>query len=81
MSNSIRLEDQPDVVTEWSSANNTYRFTCVAPGEWEVHRAHDLDYVAHLRRDGDLYDFRVEEGNPVASGRTLSLSDLEDLLL
>lgn len=81
MSSTIRLEDRPDVVTEWSSANNIYRFAYVAPGEWDVHRAHDIGYVAHLRRDGDFYDFRGEDGNPVASGRTLTLGELEDLLL
>ncbi|WP_136055874.1 hypothetical protein [Microbacterium sp. K24] len=78
---SIQLEDLPDRVTEWSSANNTYRFTYVAPGEWDVHRAHDIDYAAHLTREGDKYHFRVEDGNPAASGRTLSLEELEDLLL
>ncbi|WP_223625679.1 hypothetical protein [Microbacterium sp. EST19A] len=78
---SIQLEDLPDRVTEWSSANNTYRFTYVAPGEWDVHRAHDIDYAAHLRREGDKYEFRVEDGNPAGSGRVLSLSELEDLLL
>lgn len=78
---SIQLEDLPDRVTEWSSANNTYRFTYVAPGEWDVRRAHDIDYAAHLRRDGDEYHFSVEDGNPAGSGRTLTLSELEDLLL
>jgi hypothetical protein len=81
MTSSIILEDQPDRVTEWSSANNTYRFTNVASDRWDVHRAHDLDYVAHLSREGDLYSFRVEEGNPAASGRVLSLSELEESLL
>lgn len=81
MSNSITLDDHPDRVTEWSSANNTYRFTNVAPDAWDVHRSHDLDYVAHLRRSGEFYDFEVEEGNPAATGRTISLSDLEKLLL
>lgn len=83
MSDSIHLEDLPDRVTEWSSANNTYRFTWVAPGEWDVRRAHDIDYAAKLQRDGDgdRYHFRDGDGNPAASGRTLSLAELEDLLL
>lgn len=81
MSDSIRLDDHPDRVTEWSSANHTYRFTNVAPGTWDVHRAHDIDYAAHLRRSGDMYDFEVEEGNPAATGMTISLGDLEKLLL
>lgn len=81
MSDSITLEDLPDRVTEWSNANNTYRFTNVASGVWDVHRAHDIDYVAHLRRSGDLYDFEVEEGDPAGSGLTISLDDLKKLLL
>lgn len=78
---SIQLEDLPDRVTEWSSANNIYRFTYVAPGEWDVRRAHDIDYAARLTRDGDKYHFRVEDGNPAASGRVLTLDELEGLLL
>jgi hypothetical protein len=80
MSKSIQLEEHPDRVTEWRSANHTYRFTNVAPDEWDVHRAHDIDYAAHLRRSGQFYDFEVEEGIPATTGSSLSLGDLEKLL-
>lgn len=78
----MNLPDTLAAATEWTNETGTnFRFTNVAPNEWIVHRTHDHGYVAHLRRDNNVYDFITESGNPSITATTVSLSKVTPLLV